>query len=73
MILPQGKNSSEPINEFVEVVYANHMHPFCTVRIIFVFWGNSIGPVGIKIRLSLEKLGAVNSILLGTDDTAHLL
>jgi len=25
---PQGKNSSEPINEFDEVVYVNHMHPY---------------------------------------------
>ena len=23
---PQGKNSSEPINEFDEVLYVNHMH-----------------------------------------------
>jgi len=25
---PQGKNSSEKINEFDEVVYVKHMHPF---------------------------------------------
>jgi len=37
---------------------------FCTVCIIFVFWGNSIGPVGINRGRCLEKLGAVNSILL---------
>ena len=28
VIWPQGKNSNETINEFDEVVYVNHMHPF---------------------------------------------
>ena len=45
----------------------------CTVRIKFVFWGNSIGPVGIIRGRCLEKLDAVISILLGTDDTTQLL
>jgi len=45
----------------------------CTVRIKFVIWGNSIGPVGIIRGRSLENLDAVISILLGTDDTTQLL
>jgi len=47
--------------------------PSCTVRIIFVFWGNSLGPVGIIRGRCLEKLDDVISILLGTDDTTQLL
>jgi len=46
---------------------------FCTVRIKFVFLGNSIGPVGIIKGRCLEKLDTVISILLGTDDTTQLL
>ena len=46
---------------------------FCTVRIKFVFWGNSIGPIGIIKGRCLEKLDAVISILLGTDDNTQLL
>ena len=45
----------------------------CTVRINFVFWGNSIAPVGIIRGRCLEKLDTVISILLGTDDTTQLL
>ena len=45
----------------------------CTVSIKFVFWGNSISPVGIIRGRCLEKLDAVISILLGTDNTTHLL
>jgi len=45
----------------------------CTVRINFVFWGNSIGPVGNIRGRCFEKLDAVISILLGTDDTTQLL
>ena len=44
-----------------------------TVRIKFVFWGNSIGPVGMIRGSCLEKLDAVISILLGTDDTTQFL
>jgi len=47
--------------------------PFCTVRNMFVFWGISIGPVGITRGPCFEKLDAVSSILLGTDDTTQLL
>ena len=70
---PQGKNSNEPDNEFDEVVYVNHMHPFFTVCIRLLFWGNSIGPLGINRGRCLEKLDTVISILLGTDDTTQLL
>jgi len=45
----------------------------CTVCIKFVFCGNSIGPVEIIRGRCLEKLDAVISILLGTDDTTQLL
>jgi len=49
----------------------------CTVSfsvcITFVFWGNSIGPVGINRGRYLEKLDTAISILLHTDDTTHLL
>jgi len=45
----------------------------CTVRIKFVFWGISIGPVGIIRGSCLEKLDSVISILLGTDNTTQLL
>jgi len=47
--------------------------PFCTVRNMFVFCGNSIGPVGIIRGRCLEKLDAVISMLLGTNDTTPLL
>jgi len=47
--------------------------PFITLCITFVFWGNSIGPVGIIRGRYLEKVDAVISILLGTDDTTQLL
>jgi len=47
--------------------------PSCTVRIIFVSWGNSIGPVGIIRGRCLEKLDAAISILLGTENTTQLL
>ena len=46
---------------------------FCTVHIKFVFWGNSIGPIGIIKGRCLEKLDAVISIRLGTDDNTQLL
>jgi len=69
----QGKNSSEKINEFDEVVYVNHMHPFLYRALYVCVLGNSIGPVGIIRGRCLEKLDAVISIVLGTDDTTQLL
>jgi len=44
----------------------------CTVHINFVFWGNSIAPVGNIRKRCFEKLDAVIFILLGTDDTTKL-
>ena len=70
---PQGKDSSEPINDFDELEYVNYMRLYLYVRIKFVFRRKSIGPVGITRGRCLEKLDAVISILLGTDDTTQLL
>jgi len=47
--------------------------PFCTARFMIVYWRNSIGTLGINRGRCLEKLDAVISILLGTDDTTQLL
>ena len=47
--------------------------PFCTVRIMFVFWGNSIGPIGINRGRYFVKIRRSDFHTIGTDDTIQLL